>query len=180
MKASTPALIIFSVLSVAACGPIQSVKFQSPAANESVEVVTSPSGAIASNDFGNTCITPCRLPISRTAGGSILISHEGYRTERHFIGTDVASEPIVENADQYINDRDPEGEAIKSVLLAVAAKDRLKRLDVKKIELTMTPLAEGEEDPLAPDVAISGDLFSSYRPITGERIPIDISDDDVD
>ena len=64
-----------------------------------------------------------------------------------------------------------------NALFAVAAKDRLKHLSTDKIEVALVPLQDAEVDPLAPDVPISGDQFSSYRPITGERIPIDISDE---
>ena len=158
-----------------ACGSIDRVSLGIPPATENVAIASSPAGAFASDDLGQTCITPCTLPVSRTDGGSILIWSEGYRTERRFVSSEVTADRYGDAEEYQPTEGHAESEAITTAIFAVAAKDRLKHLDSYHIEAVLTPLKEGEVDPLAPDVPVAGDLFTSYRPVTGERIPIDIS-----
>ena len=178
MQSLTPALAILSVLAVSACGPAPRVGLKPINTSDWVDVTTEPAGAIATNYRGRTCITPCRLALPRAEGGSILIHLAGYRTERHFIGAESTLENHAQDDRFHPSQRDPEDLAIDAAIHTLIDKGLTKRLDKNSLHVELAPLAKGEEDPLAPDVAISGDLFSSYRPITGERIPIDISKDD--
>ncbi|WFL77092.1 hypothetical protein P7228_14015 [Altererythrobacter arenosus] len=162
---------VFPVLlasAVAACGPNYFVKGHSLAPAESVTIATYPTGALATNAQGNRCVTPCKLPLLTGDGGEITISKEGYHTERHYVGVQDSKRKLaMRSADLAVEAIDPDPVTMGLTLLAHAAsgKGGVQELDVRSIQSELIPLKEGEEDLLAP-----------AQPVTGERIPIDLSD----
>ncbi len=167
MKRIAHSFLVLGALSVSACGPNYFVKGKPLAPAQDLTIVTMPTGAVASNNHGNSCITPCKLPLLTARGGEIMISKDGYRTELHYIGSDISEARVVRraasNAVEAI-DPDPVSIALTALGNAVSGKGALMDLDRMRIMSELIPLEDGEEDVLGRDA-----------PLTGERIPIDIS-----
>ncbi|GEM_PF-1358899 len=157
------ALIAGTLLS--GCATRQFVKGEGLKPSETVLVVTDPAGAIAENGHGNSCSTPCYIPLLRARGGEITVSKDGYHTERFQITSSVTDRKVaMRSADFAVEAIDPDPVSIGLTALAHAldGKGGVMELDTKDITVTMRPLAPGEED-----------LLADAEPLTGERIPLD-------
>ena len=82
-------LIVCACAAVAGCGQNYFVKGHALAPSDRIDIVTAPAGALASNSHGNSCYTPCDLPLLTADGGEITIAKDGFHTERADMGVTV-------------------------------------------------------------------------------------------
>lgn len=160
------------VVALSGCANAFGVKSNPLAPAQSVTVATMPAGALATNGHGNSCVTPCQIPLMTDRGGEITVALGGFQTERVQVTSSVSERRLaMRSANVAVEAIDPDPASILLTALGHAAsgKGGVMSLDNRHLELELTPLAEGEEDLLAPAV-----------PSTGERIPIDISGPDLD
>ncbi|WP_162627688.1 hypothetical protein [Erythrobacter sp. KY5] len=154
---------------VSGCAQRQFVKGHGLAPSETVYIVTSPAGAQASSSYGQECVTPCYLPLLREKGGEVTVALEGHHTERFRVTSSVDEALIAQRSHSVAIeaiDPDPISILLTAIGQAADGKGGVMSLDERDFEIAMRPLLPGEEDLLAP-----------AQPLTGERIPIDISVD---
>ncbi|MBV7267038.1 hypothetical protein [Erythrobacter ani] len=162
------AVLSFVSVALSGCAQKQFVKGHGLAPSETVYIVTAPTGATASTNYGQSCTTPCYLPLLRAKGGEVTVAMDGHHTERFTVTSSVSDARIARRAaSNAVEAIDPDP---VSILLTAAAqladgKGGVMSLDERDFVIEMRPLEDGEEDLLAP-----------AEPITGERIPIDISE----
>lgn len=159
---------LLAAAGLSACGQNYFVKGHALAPAGKVDVITAPAGATATNAHGNTCVTPCTLPLLTADGGEITLALAGYRTERHYVGARVSDRKIAMQAADYAVeaiDPDPFDIALTALSHAIAGRGGVQELDTRRIETELIELEEGEED-----------LLADARPLTGERIAIDLSE----
>ncbi len=162
------AIATVSLLALSACGPNYFVKGHALKPAQQVDVATAPTGALVSNNFGNSCRTPCKLPLLTARGGELLIEKEGYFAELYYIGSEISGTKVALQASDIALDAiDPEPVTIGLTAIAhmISGKGAVMDLDRREIRSELIPLPEGEEETLA-----------TSDPLTGERIPIDLSE----
>ncbi len=135
-------------LALGGCAKMQGVKGNALAPAEAVHVATLPSSAIASNGHGQSCRTPCSLPLLRSLGGEITIALDGFRTERVQIGSSVSDRYVAERARTYaVEALDPDPASIGLTLLghALGGRGGVRALDTNAIRIELVELQVGEE-----------------------------------
>ncbi|MFN2100644.1 hypothetical protein [Altererythrobacter sp. MF3-039] len=159
-------LVVGACAAVAGCGQNYFVKGHALAPADRLDIVTAPAGALASNRHGNSCYTPCDLPLLTKGGGEVTIAKQGFHTERYMIGVQPSSKRIAMQAtDLAVEATDPDPVTLPMTILAqmVGGKGAVQELDTSELRIELRELEEGEVDWLADD-----------KPLTGERIPIDL------
>lgn len=162
------ALLGAILMASAGCAQMQFVKGHGLKPSETVRVVTLPAGATATSSYGQSCTTPCYLPLLRAEGGDLTVSLDGFRTERFTVTSSVSDHQIARRSTQYLAesiDPDPVSLALTAVAGILDGRGGVMELDQRDYDIELIPLAPGEED-----------LLAESEPITGERIAIDISE----
>ncbi|MBD2842599.1 hypothetical protein [Erythrobacter rubeus] len=160
--------IVAITLGLGGCAKFEGVEGHALAPAEAVHVATLPASAIASNGHGQRCRTPCSLPLLRATGGDITIALDGYHTERLRISSDVSDRYMAERTRTYaVEAIDPDPASMGLTLLghALSGRGGVRTLETNEIRVELIRLAEGEED-----------LLAAAQPLTGERIPIDLTE----
>lgn len=160
--------LVTIALGLGGCAKMQGVKGHALAPAEAVQVTTLPTSATASNGHGQSCQTPCSLPLLRASGGQITIALDGFRTERVQIGSAVSDKYVAERARTYaVEAIDPDPASIGLTLLghALGGRGGIRTLESNEIRIELAQLAEGEQD-----------LLAEAKPLTGERVPIDLNE----
>lgn len=169
MKVQWVATVAIGAALVSGCAQRQFVAGHGLAPSETVHIVTSPSGATASTNYGQHCETPCYLPLLRDRGGEITVALEGHHTERFRVTSSVDERRIANRSRSFATeaiDPDPIGILLSAVAQTADGEGGVMSLDERDFQITMRPLQPGEED-----------LLASAEPISGERIPIDVSEE---
>lgn len=172
MKATVLLAISTMAVALSGCAQRQFVKGHGLAPSETVKVTTLPDGARAQSNYGQSCQTPCYIPLLREKGGEITISLEGCHTERFQITSSVSERHIVRRSSELLTeavDPDPIGVGLSALANILDGAGGVKELNTKDIDLTLIKLEDGEEDLLAE---------ATY--LTDERIPIDLEETQID
>lgn len=163
-KMMTMAVVAGAVL-VSGCEKKQFVKGHFLKPSETVFVETLPQGALVESNFGQSCTTPCYIPLLRAKGGDLTISMDGYHTERIFVTSSVDGRRVahraLDNAVAAI-DPDPVDMVLTSFAQLADGKGGVMSLDHRDFALELVPLEEGEVDREAKAV-----------PLTGKRLTLD-------
>ncbi|WP_067787626.1 hypothetical protein [Paraurantiacibacter namhicola] len=148
---------------------MQFVKGHGLAPSETAHIVTLPAGALAQTNYGDSCRTPCYLPLLRDRGGEITVSAPGFHTERFTVTSSVSAQQVAQRTTSMAveaSDPDPVALGLTALANVMDGRGGVMELDERDFQIELRPLAEGEEDLLAP-----------ATPLTGERVPIDLSVD---
>lgn len=166
---NAPALILgIALIALTGCAKMQFVEGHGLKPSETVHLVTAPAGAKAKSNYGQECTTPCYLPLLRDRGGEITLSLGGYRTERFMVTSSVSDRQIAQRSTSMAVeaiDPDPLSIGLGALANILDGRGGVMALDERDFEIVLTRLEEGEED-----------LLAEAEPITGERIPISLSD----
>lgn len=153
---------------LAGCAQRQFVKGHGLDPSETVLVVINPKGALAVTNYGNSCRTPCYLPLLRARGGDITVSLDGFHTERVTVTSSVSDTAVARRtADLAVEalDPDPVGLGLTALAQLLDGKGGVMALNERDLMIELRSLAPGEED-----------LLGNAEPLTGERVPIKLSD----
>ena len=149
-------LLFIAIVFVSGCVSSKPLK-----RSAAIKVVTSPAGALAETEYGDSCYTPCSLRLLRNRGGEITLSKEGYEQQIHSIGShidkDYASGEVAINSVVYATDPDPITALFDALPLIVDPKATFKVLDEDRITVQLTPL-EGY-DPFDAEESDTSNLF---------------------
>ena len=163
MKKMMALLIAGSALMVSGCEQKQFVKGHFLKPSETVFVETLPQGALVESNFGQSCNTPCYIPLLRAKGGDLTISMDGYHTERIFVTSSVDGRRVahraLDNAVAAI-DPDPVDMVLSGFAQLADGKGGVMSLDHRDFALELVPLEEGEVDLNSKPVALTGKRLS--------------------
>lgn len=129
-------------LTASSCAPTVSGQPFAPA--ETVEINTAPIGATARTEYGDSCITPCLLPLLRSRGGEIYIDLAGYQGETISIAAyERNNQPAPALRSTPSGHRhDAADVAFEAIRAVVAGQGRYRQLDTGQIWLRLVPLPD--------------------------------------
>jgi hypothetical protein len=79
------AVVLVVVLGFAGCASVL------PGSSDRFQVTSTPSGAEVKASTGETCFTPCSLPLDRGGDFMVVVSKRGFKSERFAVGENCAS-----------------------------------------------------------------------------------------
>ena len=168
MTTKTVAAALICTLTLGGCASTDWVNGHTLETAESLAVLTLPAGATVTTEYGDSCTSPCKVPLLTKRGGEVTVELAGYCTERHRITSSVSDSRVARRATSYAieaSDPDPVSIGLTALGDALTGKSGVMAIDKRKREVEMVALADGEEDLPAP-----------AEPLTGERIPIDLGE----
>ena len=126
--------------------------------NSPVTIVTNPSGALAQSEYGDSCVTPCKLRLLLSRGGTIRVTKDDYEPAERTVNSRLAKGFAVAGATAeaayYLDDPDPVDIVDDVIENAINGNARYKKLETRRIEITLTPVggaaaaATGEQTKL--------------------------------
>lgn len=162
-----------SAVVLSGCEQKQFVKGHFLKPSETVFVETLPQGATVTSNFGQSCTTPCYIPLLRAKGGDLTISKDGFHTERIFVTSSVDGRRVahraLDNAVAAI-DPDPVDMVLSSFAQLADGKGGVMSLDHRDFALELVPLEEGEIDRGAPPVALTGERLTLEQWETAQQL----------
>lgn len=109
------------------------------AASQVVPVYSYPAGAHVVTSYGNSCTTPCRVPLPLDRGGSILVSLSGFEPQKIEIGSRVSARHV---ADTALDGVDPLDAGLNLAFVALSGPGVYKELERNRVEVVLKPLDE--------------------------------------
>ena len=162
-KGAIVLVAISTAMVLSGCEKKQFVKGHFLKPSETVFVETLPQGALVQSNYGQSCTTPCYIPLLRAKGGDLTISMDGYHTERIFVTSSVDERRVamrtLDNAVAAI-DPDPVDVVLSSFAQIADGKGGVMSLDHRDFALELVPLEEGEVDINSTPIALSGKRLS--------------------
>ncbi len=156
-------ILLASTIALSGCANAFGVKSKPLASAQDIKVVTMPAGALVETEYGNSCTTPCKVPLLTSRGGELTISLDGHQTERAFITSSVFEKRLaIRAADVAVEaiEPDPASIALNALGQLIGGKGAVMELDQRRLDLELLPLLEGEADALAPAMALTGNRIS--------------------
>jgi hypothetical protein len=108
--------------------------------NSSVKIRTSPAGALATSEYGDSCTTPCKLRLRTSKGGTIRISKAGYEEETVSIGTHSDDVGLAMEGVRQAARPDAVGLAVEGLFTLLDRKGQYRKLDTRRVEVDLLPL----------------------------------------
>lgn len=112
-----------------------------------VKIRTSPEGALATSEYGDSCTTPCSLFLRTSKGGTIRISKAGYEAETVSIGTYFDEAEMVFDGAREAVRPDPFRIAVNGLLTLVDAKGQYRKLDTRRVNVALLLLGSRPQTP---------------------------------
>lgn len=132
-----------------------------------VKIATNPAGAVATSEYGDSCVTPCSLRLLMSRGGDITITKEGYEPYIAEIGSSVSKTKAffgsTADAAYYLDDPDIATFAIDAVDNLVNADSKYKSLDAYSIAVRLMPIGETLQQEAAPLIDDNGVVLIAPR-----------------
>lgn len=113
------------------------------AATQVVPVYTYPAGAHVVTSYGDSCTTPCRVPLPLDRGGSILVSMSGFEPQKIEIGSRVSARHV---SDTVLDGVDPMDAGLNLAFAALSGPGVYKELERNRVELVLKPLDEAKPE----------------------------------
>ena len=124
------------------------------AASQVVPVYSYPAGAHVVTSYGNSCTTPCRVPLPLDRGGSILVSLSGFEPQKIEIGSRVSARHV---SDTALDGVDPLDAGLNLAFAALSGPGVYKELERNRVEVVLKPLDEAKpEDGQSLSLASEG------------------------
>jgi hypothetical protein len=124
--------------------------------NSSVKIRTSPAGALATSEYGDSCKTPCSLRLRTSKGGTIRISKAGYEDETLSIGTHFDEAGLAMEGVRQASRPDAFGLAVEGLFTLLDRKGQYRKLDTRRVNVALLPMGSTpapREVPLASAAA---------------------------
>ena len=113
------------------------------AASQVVPVYTYPAGAHVVTSYGDSCTTPCRVPLPLDRGGSILVSLSGFEPQKIEIGSRVSARHV---ADTALDGADPLDAGLNLAFAALSGPGVYKELERNRVEVVLKPLGDAKPE----------------------------------
>lgn len=153
--------ILLVVPALAACGSKNFVSGHAMKQAQFLHVAANIDGALATSEYGDSCRTPCNLPLLADRGGKVTITAPGYASQRHLVSSEyllVEPPPTTISASVITGGRWSGVSVGASTSLAGPRKVAV--LDEGLLLVELDQLEEGEVDTLAPDELTTGKRYS--------------------
>lgn len=118
-------------------------------------------GALVTSEYGDSCRTPCNIPLLADRGGKVMISAPGHASQRHLVGSEylvVTPPPTTVSASVFTGGR-WSGVSV-GASTSFSGPKRIAVLDEGLLLVELQPLGEGEVDPLQPGELTTGRRYT--------------------
>ncbi len=123
--------------------------------SQSIRINSTPAGAIATSEYGDSCRTPCNLRLRTSRGGHVRVARDGYDPVDVFVGTRPDSFRrglIAANAAAHAVDPDPLLIGVDLLLLSRDWRGATRRLNANHVSVDL-PVASGPRINVDQEVA---------------------------
>lgn len=130
--------------------------------SNAVRVRSTPTGALATSEYGDSCTTPCRLRLRTSRGGVIRVTHQGYEPAEVSIGTrpnHVSNAQDAARVTLAASEGDVVTLAFTALEYALDPRGYGRRLDTRRVHVDLYPagaLRPMETQHAATDSAATG------------------------
>lgn len=112
--------------------------------NAPVKIESSPPGAMATSEYGDSCTTPCSLRLPTDRGGSIRIAKAGYEDYETYVGSHFskvkAGVGTAADTAYYVDDPSPIVAGVDVLDAAFNSKSKYRYLDSYSVYARLAPV----------------------------------------